>query len=71
MVIFQKGMEWLVDPCTGSVIKYNLIGLFENELIKEAKAFANGFALLTDKNRFLFVRNAYQPQCIEFANCEE
>lgn len=71
LALFQEGEQWLIDPFTGIVTKYHLIGLYETEQIKEGKVFGNGFAILTNKNRFLFVRNAYQPQCIQFVDCEE
>lgn len=64
LALFQQGQIWFVDPLTGKFQKQQILGLYETEEVKEAKVFENGFAFLTNKNRFLFVRNAYQPQAI-------
>lgn len=71
LALFQLGQIWFIDPLTGKVQKSQILGLYETEEVKEAKVFENGFAFLTNKNRFLFVRNAYQPQALEFLSCEE
>ena len=71
LLLFQEGNQWLVDPNTGNVFKSRLKGLIETEQILEAKVFENGYAFFTNKNRFMYVRSAYQPQCLEFVGCEE
>lgn len=71
LVVFQQGQLWFLDPHTGKYTKQQILGLYETEEVVEAKVFDNGFAFLTNKSRFLFVRNAYQPQAIEFISCEE
>ena len=70
LVLFQEGNQWLIDPNTGNVFKSKLKGLIETELIIAGKVFENGYAIFTNKNRFLYVRSAYQPQCVEFLSCE-
>lgn len=62
LVIFQKGDLWLVDPHTADIKRLNILGLLEGETIKKGKVFDNGFAAETSMRRFIFVRNAFQPQ---------
>jgi hypothetical protein len=64
LVLFQKGMQWLVDPHTGKFTIFRVIGLYEQEEIRQAKAFDNGFVILTSRQRFLYVKNAQNPQCL-------
>jgi len=64
LALFQKGHIWIIDPHTAEIRRLTAIGLLEGELFVKGTIFDNGFVVETTMKRFLFVRNAFQPQLI-------